>query len=100
MLKVAHLGARVPRIGLMTGPTRQIRQTWELPSADDLFEAVLNATVRAAATLKAQRPEALKVIRQSVREAVTEYASGGVYRVPMPAVLATGTKPRTGAKKT
>jgi ubiquinone/menaquinone biosynthesis C-methylase UbiE len=72
----------------------KVRQIWELPGADDLFEAILNATVRAAATLKAQRPEALKAIGESVREAVAEYASAGVYRIPMPAVLATATKPR------
>jgi ubiquinone/menaquinone biosynthesis C-methylase UbiE len=71
----------------------KVRQTWELSDADDLFEAVLNGTVRAAATLKAQGPEALKAIRESVREAITGYASGAVHRVPMPAVLATGTKP-------
>jgi ubiquinone/menaquinone biosynthesis C-methylase UbiE len=75
----------------------KVRQIWELPSADDLFEAVLNATVRAAATLRAQRPEALKAIRESVREAIAEYASDGIHRVPMPAVLATATKPRSGA---
>jgi ubiquinone/menaquinone biosynthesis C-methylase UbiE len=73
----------------------KVQQIWELPGADDLFEAVLNATVRAAATLKAQRPEALKAIRESVREAVAEFATGGVYRIPMPAVLATATKPRS-----
>src|SRR5262249_32753670 len=73
----------------------KVPQIWELPDADDLFEAVLNATVRAAATLKAQRPEALKAIRESVRQAVAEYARGGVHRIPMPAVLATAVKPRS-----
>jgi ubiquinone/menaquinone biosynthesis C-methylase UbiE len=73
----------------------KVRQIWELPGADDLFEAILNGTVRAAALLKAQRPEALKAIRESVREAVAEYASDGVYRVPMPAVLATAAKLRS-----
>ena len=73
----------------------KVPQIWELPGADDLFEAVLNATVRAAATLKAQRPEALKAIRESVRESIAEYASAGVHRVPMPAVLATAAKPRS-----
>jgi ubiquinone/menaquinone biosynthesis C-methylase UbiE len=71
----------------------KLPQIWELPGADDLLEAVLNATVRAAATLKAQRPEALKAIRESVRNAVAEYANGGVHRIPMAAVLATATKP-------
>jgi ubiquinone/menaquinone biosynthesis C-methylase UbiE len=70
----------------------KVPQIWELADADDLFEAVLNATVRAAATLKAQRPEALKAIRESVREAAVGYMRDGVYRVPMPAVLATATK--------
>src|SRR5262245_4836740 len=71
----------------------KVPQVWELPGADDLFEAVLNATVRAAATLKAQRPDALAAIRDSVRKGVAEYASGGVHRIPMPAVLATAAKP-------
>jgi ubiquinone/menaquinone biosynthesis C-methylase UbiE len=72
----------------------KVRQTWELPSAEALFEAVLTGTVRAAATLRKQPPEVLEAIRRSVGEAIAPYASGSAYRVPMPAVLATGTKPR------
>lgn len=72
----------------------KVPQIWELPGADDLFEAVLSGTVRAAATLRAQRPEVLKAIRESVRAAVAQYASDGLHRIPMPAILATGAKPR------
>ena len=76
----------------------KVKQFWELPGADDLFEAVLNAMVRAAATLKAPRPEALKAIRESVCESVAEYAGAGVHRVPMPAVLATAAKPQSASQ--
>ena len=55
---------------------------------------MLNATVRAGATLRAQRPEALTAIRESIREAMAGYSSGGAYQVPMDAVLATAIKPR------
>lgn len=70
-----------------------VPQTWEVPTADDVFDSVLNGTVRAAAVLKRQPPEVLKRIRDEVRAAMSAYAVSGGYRVPMPAVLTAGTKP-------
>jgi len=85
------------RAGFEAISITKVPQLWELPGADDLFETVLNATVRAGATLRAQRPEALAAIRESIREGMAGYASGGGYRVPMDAVLATAIKPRGDA---
>jgi hypothetical protein len=70
-----------------------VPQTWELSAADDVFDSILNGTVRAAAVLKRQPPDVLAQIREAVRQAMSAYAVSGVYRVPMPAVLTTGTKP-------
>ena len=70
-----------------------VPQTWQLPTAHDLFESILNGTVRAAALLKRQSREAVEHIRHSVRQAMEAYADGGVYRVPMPAALVATRKP-------
>ena len=74
-----------------------VPQMWEFAAADDLFDTILHGTVRAAAVLRRQPPETLTRIRDEVRDAVAAYADGDVYRVPMPAVLVTGTKPPSDA---
>jgi SAM-dependent methyltransferase len=73
--------------------TTLVPQTWELSSPDDVFDAILSGTVRAAAVLKRQAPEVRARIRDAVRDEVSAYSVGGRYRVPMPAVLTTGAKP-------
>jgi ubiquinone/menaquinone biosynthesis C-methylase UbiE len=70
-----------------------VPQTWEFAAADDLFDTILSGTVRAAAVLKRQPRETLTRIRHEVRDAVAAYLDGDVHRVPIPAVLVTGTKP-------
>lgn len=69
-----------------------VPQTWELRAADDLFDSIVHGTVRAAAVLKRQPADVLARIRDSVRDAMGQYAERDGYRVPMPAVLMTGTK--------
>jgi ubiquinone/menaquinone biosynthesis C-methylase UbiE len=69
-----------------------VPQTWELRSPDDLFDSIYSGTVRAAALLKRQSEEALGRIRDSIRQATEQYTDDGRYRVPMPAVLVTGTR--------
>jgi hypothetical protein len=68
-------------------------QVWRLTSPDDAIEAVLQGSVRAAATLKAQASEALPKIRATISEILGTYKRGGTYEVPMPVVLASATKP-------
>lgn len=72
---------------------RQVPQVWRLSDPDQLFVMVATATVRAAATLRAQTQESLQAIRQAVRESVSQYKSGSGYEVPMPAVVAAAVKP-------
>jgi hypothetical protein len=73
-----------------------VAQTWTVRDADDVFTAILNGTVRAAAVLKRQPPDVLARIRRSVRAEIENYADGECYRIPMPAVLTTATKPPAG----
>jgi ubiquinone/menaquinone biosynthesis C-methylase UbiE len=70
-----------------------VAQEWVVAAAEEIFDAVLNGTVRAAALLKRQPPEALDRIRVATREALAPFEQGGSFRVPMPAVLVHATKP-------
>ncbi len=70
---------------------RTLPLTWVLGSNDAVFDAMLYGGVRTSAVLRAQAPEALERIRQAVRRSVDQYARGGRFEIPMPAVLASGT---------
>ncbi len=72
---------------------RHVPQVWRLDSADDLFEIIAGSTVRAAATLQAQTAEARKAIRAELREKVSAYKARDRFELPMPAVIASATKP-------
>jgi ubiquinone/menaquinone biosynthesis C-methylase UbiE len=66
---------------------------WRLPTADALFETMMRASVRTAALLRAQTPEALTAINMAVRETAQAYErEDGSIELPMPAVLAAAHK--------
>jgi ubiquinone/menaquinone biosynthesis C-methylase UbiE len=65
-----------------------VDQLWRLPSSDALFEIFYNASVRNAALLRAQKPDALEAIQKEIRENVARHR--GV--LPMPAVLVSAKK--------
>jgi SAM-dependent methyltransferase len=65
---------------------------WRLPSGEALFQAALHGGVRTSAALQAQTPEALAEIRRAVLTELQRYAEGDGIAVPMPVVLASGTK--------
>jgi ubiquinone/menaquinone biosynthesis C-methylase UbiE len=70
-----------------------VPQVWRLASPDVLFEAIMKGTVRAAALLRAQTPEALAAIRDAARSAASSYERDGVIELMMPAVVAAAEKP-------
>ena len=72
---------------------RQVPQVWRISDPDELFAMVATGTVRAAATLRGQSPQARAAIRETVREAISACRKGNEYEVPMPAVIATAVKP-------
>src|SRR5262245_34588499 len=65
----------------------RVPQTWRLPDPDTLFDIMMNASVRNAALLHAQRPEVLESIRREIHARVSEYRVSEMYELPMPAVL-------------
>ena len=64
-----------------------VPQTWRLATADRLFEIMMNASVRNAALLHAQRPEGLAAIRDEIRANLEGYRTDRGFELPMPAIL-------------
>jgi SAM-dependent methyltransferase len=70
-----------------------VPQIWRVASPEAPFEAVMRATVRTAALLRAQTPKALAAIRDAVRHAASAYLRDGAIELAMPAVVAAAEKP-------
>jgi hypothetical protein len=66
-----------------------VPQVWRFERAEELFEAMLRGTVRTAALLRAQAPDALAAIRRAVTAGAAAFATDEGIAMPMPAVLAT-----------
>ena len=88
----ATAAAHLTAAGFESVSTTVVPQTWELPSADDVFESLVHGTVRTGAILRRQAPDALARVRDSFRTAMAAYVEGDVVRVPMPAVVVAGSK--------
>ena len=80
-------------VGFARPSVQRVPQVWRLPSPAALFDAMQHGTVRTRALLRAQTPEALAAIGTALREAAWAYERDGALELPMPAVLAAGTKP-------
>lgn len=72
---------------------QKVPQTWSLGSTEELFTAVLDGSVRAAATLSGQDEAAFANIKHAVQAALETYKIGDRYALPMPAVVVSATKP-------
>ncbi|WP_354683521.1 methyltransferase domain-containing protein [Cupriavidus necator] len=81
------------KAGFIAPTCRQVHQVWRFSAPDQLFDALAQGTVRAAATLRAQTPKARDEIRAVLRGTVAAYMHGSGFEVPMPAVLASAVKP-------
>jgi len=71
----------------------EVDQTWRIRAPETPFHALMRGGVRVAAVLKAQSPEALGLIENSVSQSAAAYQCDGEVRVPMPCVLAYARKP-------
>jgi SAM-dependent methyltransferase len=79
--------------GFWSPTVTKVPQVWRLASPDLLFEAIMTGTVRAAALLRAQRPQALQAIREDVVKSAGAYLRDGSVELSMPAVVAAGERP-------
>jgi SAM-dependent methyltransferase len=70
----------------------KVPQTWRLPSADALFDALCHATVRTAGLLRAQAPGALAQVRAAILQSAERYRDEAGLALPMPGIVASATK--------
>jgi SAM-dependent methyltransferase len=89
----AHAEAILTGGGFVDPSVKELPLTWVLPSGEALFDAFLHGTARTGGLLRKQPPAALSAIRATIVKGAEAYASGGAVRVPMRAILASGTKP-------
>lgn len=87
-----HCKNALTQCGFANPNIQVFNQTWELHSLDELFEAFLKGTARTAGLLKGQSPEQLTAIRKAIRNSVKDYMCHGKITIPMPALVARGTK--------
>ena len=66
----------------------RVPQIWHLHSPETLFDVMYNGSVRNAALLRAQKPDALEAIRAEIRQMVAQRH----HELAMPAVLASAEK--------
>lgn len=81
------------RCGYTEIGTKTVDQTWTFGSPDEFFEALLKGTARTGGMLKRQPPGRLAAIRAEICSAANAYLKDGKIVLPMPALLAWGTKP-------
>lgn len=79
--------------GFQSPKVIKVAQVWRLPSVDSLFEFMKDSTVRTAGLLRAQKPEVLEQIRDAMRDESKQHQKDEAVELPMPAILASGTKP-------
>lgn len=70
-----------------------VPQTWRFDRPEQLFEAMLHGTVRSAALLRAQTPQALEIVRAAIIAEAEKFATDNGIELPMPSVLVTAAKP-------
>jgi ubiquinone/menaquinone biosynthesis C-methylase UbiE len=78
--------------GFSDPEVREIGQTWHIALPETPVDLLRRCTVRMAAILNAQTPEALEKIQETVAQRVATYRVGDELRVPTPCVLASATK--------
>jgi 2-polyprenyl-3-methyl-5-hydroxy-6-metoxy-1,4-benzoquinol methylase len=72
---------------------QKIDQTWELGDSLGVFRGITEGAVRARGLLEAQTEAARQAISEAVIAGMSRYAaSDGLYQVPMPALVGSGTK--------
>jgi ubiquinone/menaquinone biosynthesis C-methylase UbiE len=81
------------KTGFVDPAVERIDQVWRVPSAADVFEAMHQGTARTGGLLRRQTPLQLESIRAAVLAELNPYTVGDMVELPMPAVLASATKP-------
>jgi len=79
--------------GFVETKVREINPIWRGSTGQQVIDVIYRATVRTAALLEHQAPEALENIHNDILKGVEAYKSGDTYNLAWPAVVASGSKP-------
>lgn len=71
----------------------EITPIWRATSGQQILELIYKSTVRAAALLELQTPEALEEIHNDILERAEAHKKGDTYELAWPAVIASARKP-------
>ena len=81
--------------GFVSPSVVTVPQLWRVADPGVVVQAILQATVRASATLRAQTPKAREAILTTIKETIASYKKGERCEVPAPAVVASAMKPKS-----
>lgn len=84
---------RLEAAGFVAVEVKTVPQIWCPATPDAAIDAILHGTVRASATLKKQRADAMPRIREKIWQTLAAFKHGDRYEIPMPAVLTSAQKP-------
>jgi ubiquinone/menaquinone biosynthesis C-methylase UbiE len=79
--------------GFVEPNVTEVRPIWKASSGQQVLDFIYKCTVRTAAMLRLQSPEALDKIHREIVERAEVYKAGSTYDIAWPAVIASGSKP-------
>jgi len=79
--------------GFVEPSVTKLPLVWRLASGEAFFDVMHRGTARTGGLLRAQTPEALAAIKSAVVDGANAYHMADGVEIPMPAVLASATKP-------
>jgi hypothetical protein len=86
--------AALDEAGFTDTTTASLDLEWSVPDTDRYMDAILTGTVRAAAVLAAQSPDARAGVRAYIEDYLARLrTSAGAPRLPLPAIVGSGTRP-------
>jgi hypothetical protein len=80
------------RAGFADVTVEEVPLLWRASSPDAIIDGLFYGTVRAAAALGRQSPDALASIERYLRERISQFEENGSYAVPAPASVIAGCK--------
>ena len=79
--------------GFVEPDVTEVRPIWKATSGQQVLDFIYKCTIRTAAMLRLQSPEALDKIHREIVERAEVYKAGSTYDIAWPAVIASGAKP-------
>jgi ubiquinone/menaquinone biosynthesis C-methylase UbiE len=89
----AALAGLLHDAGLVDVSVTTLALTHRMPSADALWDALLDGTVRASAQVRGQTPDMQRSIRRAFDRIVADYHTGSELELPVSVKIAAGRKP-------